>query len=169
MRAHAVIPYDQRLARFPAYLQQLEMESNGKSVTLDGAPIEGGTAPVLFGEPGTNGQHAFFQLLHQGTEIVPIDFLIAAAPFSADPQQHQLLIANCLAQSEALMRGRSLAEVEADSARHVASTKTRSQSWRRIRSLPAIGRRALFFTRNCRRGCSASSSRFMSTRSSCNR
>ncbi|MGO9134086.1 MAG: glucose-6-phosphate isomerase [Methylovirgula sp.] len=111
--AHAVIPYDQRLARFPAYLQQLEMESNGKSVTLDGGVLEGATAAILFGEPGTNGQHAFFQLFHQGTEIVPVDFLIASAPFSADPQQHQLLIANCLAQSEALMRGRSLAEVEA--------------------------------------------------------
>jgi glucose-6-phosphate isomerase len=110
---HAVIPYDQRLARFPAYLQQLEMESNGKSVTLEGEALEGATAPILFGEPGTNGQHAFFQLLHQGTEVVPVDFLIASAPFSADPQQHQLLIANCLAQSEALMRGRTKAEVEA--------------------------------------------------------
>ncbi len=111
--AHAVIPYDQRLARFPAYLQQLEMESNGKSVTLEGAPIEGETAPIIFGEPGTNGQHAFFQLFHQGTEIVPVDFFVAAQPFAADPQQHQLLVANCLAQSEALMRGRSRAEVEA--------------------------------------------------------
>jgi glucose-6-phosphate isomerase len=110
---HAVIPYDQRLARFPAYLQQLEMESNGKSVTLDGAPVEGATAPIIFGEPGTNCQHAFFQLFHQGTEIVPVDFLVAAQPFAADPQQHQLLVANCLAQSEALMRGRSRAEVEA--------------------------------------------------------
>ncbi len=110
--AQAIIPYDQRLARFPAYLQQLEMESNGKSVTLDGTPIEGMTAPIVFGEPGTNGQHAFFQLFHQGTEIVPVDFLVASQAFSADPQQHQLLIANCLAQSEALMRGRSLAEVE---------------------------------------------------------
>ena len=110
--AHAVIPYDQRLARFPAYLQQLEMESNGKSVDLAGAVIEGATAPIIFGEPGTNGQHAFFQLFHQGTEIVPVDFLVAAQPFAADPQQHQLLVANCLAQSEALMRGRSKAEVE---------------------------------------------------------
>jgi glucose-6-phosphate isomerase len=112
-RAHAVIPYDQRLARFPAYLQQLEMESNGKSTDLSGMPIDTATAPIIFGEPGTNGQHAFFQLFHQGSEIVPIDFLIASQPFSADPQQHQLLIANCLAQSEALMRGRGLAEVEA--------------------------------------------------------
>ncbi|MGA3302532.1 MAG: glucose-6-phosphate isomerase [Methylovirgula sp.] len=110
--AHAVIPYDQRLARFPAYLQQLEMESNGKSVTLDGAPVDCATGAVLFGEPGTNGQHAFFQLLHQGTEIVPIDFLVAAEPTATDPRQHELLLANCLAQSEALMRGRSLGEVE---------------------------------------------------------
>lgn len=111
--AQAVIPYDQRLARFPTYLQQLEMESNGKSVMLDGAPIVGDTAPIIFGEPGTNGQHAFFQLFHQGTEIVPVDFLVAAAPCSADLHQHQLLVANCLAQSEALMRGRSLTEAEA--------------------------------------------------------
>jgi glucose-6-phosphate isomerase len=110
--AHAVIPYDQRLARFPAYLQQLEMESNGKSVTLGGAPSEAATSAVLFGEPGTNGQHAFFQLLHQGTEIVPVDFLLAAEACSADAKQHELLVANCLAQSEALMRGRSRAEVE---------------------------------------------------------
>ncbi|TAL81241.1 MAG: glucose-6-phosphate isomerase, partial [Beijerinckiaceae bacterium] len=110
--AHAVIPYDQRLARFSAYLQQLEMESNGKSVDLSGAPVEGATCPALFGEPGTNGQHAFFQLFHQGTEIVPIDFLVASEPVSADAHQHELLVANCLAQSEALMRGRSREEVE---------------------------------------------------------
>ena len=83
--AHAVIPYDQRLARFPAYLQQLDMESNGKSVTRGGAPVETATGPVIFGEPGTNGQHAFFQLLHQGTDVTPIDFLVAAEPVAADP------------------------------------------------------------------------------------
>jgi glucose-6-phosphate isomerase len=110
---HAVIPYDQRMARFPAYLQQLEMESNGKSVSLDGTPVTHATSPVIFGEPGTNGQHAFFQMLHQGTDVVPIDFLIGAQPSAADAKQHQLLFANCLAQSEALMRGRSLQEVEA--------------------------------------------------------
>lgn len=109
--AHAVIPYDQRMARFPAYLQQLEMESNGKSVTLSGAPADLATAPVVFGEPGTNSQHAFFQLLHQGTEIVPIDFLVAAQPSGADPEHHRLLLANCLAQSQALMQGRSIDEV----------------------------------------------------------
>ncbi len=110
--AHAVIPYDQRLARFPAYLQQLDMESNGKSVMLDGSPVSMQTAPVIWGEPGTNGQHAFFQLLHQGTDIVPVDFLVAAEPTAADPHHHALLVANCFAQSEALMRGRSREEVE---------------------------------------------------------
>jgi glucose-6-phosphate isomerase len=109
---HAVIPYDQRLARLPAYLQQLEMESNGKSVDLSGERIESATGAILFGERGTNAQHAFFQLLHQGTEIVPIDFLVAARPTAADPHQHNLLVANCLAQSEALMRGRTQDEVE---------------------------------------------------------
>ncbi len=109
---HVVIPYDQRLARFPAYLQQLDMESNGKSVARDGSPVGMATGPFVFGEPGTNGQHAFFQLLHQGTDIAPIDFLVAAEPTSADPGHHALLVANCLAQSEAMMRGRDLAEVE---------------------------------------------------------
>ncbi|HEY8578318.1 MAG TPA: glucose-6-phosphate isomerase, partial [Beijerinckiaceae bacterium] len=111
--SHAVIPYDQRLARFPAYLQQLDMESNGKSVTREGAPVTMATAPVIWGEPGTNGQHAFFQMLHQGTDVIPIDFLVAASPTEADPHHHDLLVANCFAQSEALMRGRSRAEVEA--------------------------------------------------------
>ena len=109
----AVIPYDERLGRFPAYLQQLDMESNGKSVRLDGTPVTMATAPIVFGEPGTNGQHAFFQMLHQGTEAVPIDFLLAATPTRADPHHHHLLAANCFAQSEALMRGRSLEAVKA--------------------------------------------------------
>ena len=109
----AVIPYDQRLGRFPAYLQQLDMESNGKSVTRGGEPVAHATGPVVWGEPGTNGQHAFFQLIHQGTEIVPVDFLVAAEPTRADDHHHRLLVANCLAQGEALMRGRSLAEVAA--------------------------------------------------------
>ncbi|MEJ0050369.1 MAG: glucose-6-phosphate isomerase [Methylovirgula sp.] len=109
----AVIPYDQRLARFPAYLQQLEMESNGKSVDLAGEPIETSTGAVIFGEPGTNAQHAFFQLFHQGTEIVPVDFLLAVNPIASDPEQHHLLVANCLAQSEALFRGRTQPEVDA--------------------------------------------------------
>ena len=82
--SQAVIPYDQRLARFPAYLQQLDMESNGKSVMRDGTPSPRATGPIVFGEPGTNSQHAFFQLLHQGTEIIPVDFLVAARPTEAD-------------------------------------------------------------------------------------
>jgi glucose-6-phosphate isomerase len=109
--AHAVIPYDERMARFPAYLQQLEMESNGKSVDLSGTRVRYETAPVIFGEPGTNGQHAFFQMLHQGTAIVPIDFLVAARPLAAGIAHHNLLLANCLAQSQAMMQGRSIEEV----------------------------------------------------------
>jgi glucose-6-phosphate isomerase len=109
--AQAVIPYDQRLARFPAYLQQLDMESNGKSVLRDGSPSPRATGPIVFGEPGTNSQHAFFQLLHQGTDVTPVDFLVAARPTDADEQHHALLFANCLAQSEAFMRGRDEVEV----------------------------------------------------------
>jgi glucose-6-phosphate isomerase len=112
--AHAVLPYDQRLDRLPAYLQQLDMESNGKRVHTLGASVRGPTGPIVFGEPGTNGQHAFYQLLHQGTDVVPCDFLVAARGDSdADDDQnrhHLLLLANCLAQSEALMRGKTLAE-----------------------------------------------------------
>jgi len=109
----AVIPYDQRLGRFPAYLQQLQMESNGKGVELDGTPAPEATGAVVWGEPGTNGQHAFFQLIHQGTEIVPVDFLVAAQPTNADKAHHELLVANCLAQGEALMRGRTADEAKA--------------------------------------------------------
>jgi len=112
--SRAIIPYDQRLARFPAYLQQLDMESNGKRVSLDGTPLETASGPIVWGEPGTNGQHAFFQLLHQGTDVVPVEFMIAAK--GREPHlehQHQLLIANCLAQSEAFMKGRTLEEAAA--------------------------------------------------------
>ncbi len=112
--AHAVLPYEQRLVRFPAYLQQLDMESNGKSVTRDGKPVATATGPLVFGEPGTNGQHAFYQLLHQGTNVIPCDFLIGAEGHEpALAHQHKLLIGNCLAQTEALMKGRTLAEAKA--------------------------------------------------------
>jgi glucose-6-phosphate isomerase len=105
----AVLPYDQRLALLPAYLQQLEMESNGKGVTMSGAPAPVATGPVVWGAPGTNGQHAFYQLLHQGTQVVPCDFMVAAEGHEPDlAHHHRLLVANCLAQSEALMRGRTL-------------------------------------------------------------
>jgi glucose-6-phosphate isomerase len=106
--SRAIIPYDQRLNRLPAYLQQLDMESNGKSVQQDGSPIARATGPVVWGEPGTNGQHAFFQLLHQGTDVIPVEFLIGAKSHEPELTEHQnLLVANCLAQSEALMRGRT--------------------------------------------------------------
>ncbi|MDR6754995.1 glucose-6-phosphate isomerase [Mycoplana sp. BE70] len=112
--SRAILPYDQRLSRFPAYLQQLDMESNGKSVTMESKPVEGATGPVVWGEPGTNGQHAFYQLIHQGTDIIPAEFMIAAKGHEKELRhQHQLLMANCLAQSEALMKGRTLAEAKA--------------------------------------------------------
>ena len=113
----AVIPYDQRLARLPAYLQQLDMESNGKSVTLDGTAVAMPTGPLVWGEPGTNGQHAFFQLLHQGTDIVPVEFMVAAQGHEPDlGHHHDLLLANCLAQAEALMKGRTLEEARSQMA-----------------------------------------------------
>jgi len=111
--ARAIIPYDQRLSRFSAFLQQLDMESNGKHVRKDGSPVKMATGPIVWGEPGTNGQHAFFQLLHQGTDIVPVEFLIAAEPHEPGmAEHHNLLIANCLAQSQALMMGRKSRELE---------------------------------------------------------
>ena len=110
----AVLPYDNRLSRLPAYLQQLEMESNGKGVGMDGAALPYDSGPIVWGEPGTNGQHAFYQLIHQGTRVVPCEFLVAAQGHEPDLRHHHdLLVANCLAQSEALMRGRSLDEARA--------------------------------------------------------
>jgi len=112
--SHAVLPYDQYLERFPAYLQQLEMESNGKSVTLDGQSVGWDTAPVVWGQPGTNGQHAFYQMLHQGTALVPVDFIAFARPAHAIGDHHDLLLANVLAQAEALAFGKTAEEVQAD-------------------------------------------------------
>ncbi|MCA8878739.1 MAG: glucose-6-phosphate isomerase [Rhodobacteraceae bacterium] len=107
--SRAVLPYDQRLSRLPAYLQQLEMESNGKRVAMDGSDLPRVSGPIVWGEPGTNGQHAFYQLIHQGTGVVPCEFMVAAQGHEPDlVHQHRLLVANCLAQSEALLRGRSL-------------------------------------------------------------
>ncbi len=112
--SRAVLPYDQRLSRLPAYLQQLEMESNGKRVAVDGSDLTVQSGPVVWGEPGTNGQHAFYQLIHQGTRVVPCEFLVAREGHERDlTHQHLLLVANCLAQSEALMRGRALDEARA--------------------------------------------------------
>ncbi|MGL4309563.1 MAG: glucose-6-phosphate isomerase [Paracoccaceae bacterium] len=110
----AVLPYDQRLSRLPAYLQQLEMESNGKRVSMDGVDLPYHSGPVVWGEPGTNGQHAFYQLIHQGTRPIPCEFLVAKQGHEPDlAHQHLLLVSNCLAQSEALMKGRTLAEATA--------------------------------------------------------
>ncbi len=107
----AVLPYDNRLSRLPAYLQQLEMESNGKSVAMDGSDLAVNSGPVVWGEPGTNGQHAFYQLIHQGTRVIPCEFMVAKEGHEEDlAHHHALLVANCLAQSEALMVGRSLEE-----------------------------------------------------------
>ncbi|WP_298847979.1 glucose-6-phosphate isomerase [uncultured Ruegeria sp.] len=109
--SRAVLPYDQRLLRLPAYFQQLEMESNGKSVAMDGSSLTIPSGPVVWGEPGTNGQHAFYQLIHQGTDVIPCEFMVAAEGHEPElTHHHRLLLANCLAQSEALMRGRSLDE-----------------------------------------------------------
>ena len=115
-RSHAVLPYDQYLHRFPAYLQQLDMESNGKSVDRQGARVDYATGPVVFGEPGTNGQHAFYQLIHQGTELVPADFLAPAETHNPIGDHHRILLSNFFAQPEALMRGKTADEVRAEMA-----------------------------------------------------
>lgn len=110
----AVLPYEQRLARLPAYLQQLEMESNGKGVAVDGSALSRVAGPIVWGEPGTNGQHAFYQLIHQGREVVPCEFMIGAEGHEPElGEHHRALVANCLAQSEALLKGRSEAEARA--------------------------------------------------------
>jgi glucose-6-phosphate isomerase len=110
----AVLPYEQYLKRFPAYLQQLTMESNGKHVTLDGAEVSYATGPVYWGEPGTNGQHSFYQLIHQGTNLIPCDFIAFAKPLNPLGRHHDMLLANVFAQAEALAFGKTLAEVKAE-------------------------------------------------------
>jgi glucose-6-phosphate isomerase len=116
--SHAILPYDQYLHRFAAYLQQCDMESNGKRVDRQGQTIDSyPTGPVIWGEPGTNGQHAFYQLIHQGTRLIPCDFLAAASSHNPLGRHHDLLMANFFAQTEALMRGKTAAEVRAEFAR----------------------------------------------------
>jgi glucose-6-phosphate isomerase len=110
----SIAPYHQDLSQFPAYLQQLEMESNGKRVTRDGTPVDVATCPVVWGDVGTNGQHAYFQLLHQGTDVTPVDFIAALKPSHDLAGHHTVLLANCFAQSEAFMRGKNADEVRAD-------------------------------------------------------
>jgi len=110
----SIAPYHQDLNRFPAYLQQLDMESNGKRVTRDGQPVDTPTCPAIWGECGTNGQHAYFQLLHQGTDVTPMDFIAALRPAHEMDNHHTALLANCFAQSEAFMKGKTADEVRAD-------------------------------------------------------
>ena len=110
----AVLPYDQYLKRFPAYLQQLTMESNGKRVTLDGETVDYQTGPIYWGEPGTNGQHSFYQMIHQGTRLIPCDFIAFARSLNPVGRHHDMLLANVLAQSEALAFGKTPEEVKAE-------------------------------------------------------
>ncbi len=111
---HAVLPYDQYLHRFPAYLQQADMESNGKYIDRSGNKVNYQTGPVVFGEPGTNGQHAFYQLMHQGKKLIPADFIASAQSYNDHNNQHSVLFSNFIAQTEALMRGKTREEVLAD-------------------------------------------------------
>lgn len=113
-QSHAILPYDQYLVHFPAYFQQGDMESNGKSVTRAGARVEYQTGPIIWGQPGTNGQHAFYQLIHQGTKLIPCDFLAAAQSQNPLGEHHTLLLSNFFAQTEALMKGRTLDEARAE-------------------------------------------------------
>jgi len=110
----AVLPYEQYLKRFPAYLQQLTMESNGKHVTLDGAAVSADTSPIYWGEPGTNGQHSFYQLIHQGTRLIPCDFIAFVETLNPLGRHHDMLLANVLAQTEALAFGKTPEQVKAE-------------------------------------------------------
>ena len=154
--ARAVIPYDQRLSRFPAYLQQLDMESNGKQVTLDGRAVPTPTGPLVWGEPGTNGQHAFFQLLHQGTDIIPVEFLAAANGHEPELQPSARSAAG---QLPGAVRGadegphaRGGAPADADQGHR---RRTRSTASRRIASFRATARRSRSSTRRSIRTRSA--------------
>jgi glucose-6-phosphate isomerase len=113
-RTHAVLPYDQYLHYLPAYLQQGDMESNGKSVSREGVPLDYSTGPVVWGEPGTDGQHAFFQLIHQGTQLIPSDFIAPVNSQNRLGDHHAKLMANFFAQTEALMRGRTAEEARTE-------------------------------------------------------
>ena len=133
--SRSVAPYHQGLARLPAYLQQLEMESNGKRVDSDGQPLPFATSPVVWGEPGTNGQHAYFQMLHQGSDVIPVEFIAVKTPAHGLHQQHTQLLANCLAQSQALMLGKSTEAALAEAA-PTASRTLDAGTLARHRSFP---------------------------------
>ena len=133
----AVLPYDQYLKRFPAYLQQLTMESNGKHVTLDGARVDYQTGPIYWGEPGTNGQHSFYQLIHQGTRLIPCDFIGFCQTLNPLGDHHDLLMANVFAQTEALAFGKTR--------ERSARPKARRSGWCRTARSRATGRRTRFW------------------------
>ena len=125
-QTHAILPYDQYLHRFPAYCQQGDMESNGKSVQRAGAPVDHATGPVVWGEPGTNGQHAFYQLMHQGTRLIPCDFIAPVKSHNAVGDHHTILLSNFFAQTEALMKGKTVEEVRAELAESGVSESARA-------------------------------------------
>ncbi|TDI77954.1 MAG: glucose-6-phosphate isomerase [Betaproteobacteria bacterium] len=131
-RSHAVLPYDQSLHRFPAYLQQLEMESNGKRIDRNGDEVDYSTGTVVWGESGTNGQHAFYQLLHQGTQIIPADFLVPCISHNPIGDHHCLLLANFFAQTEAMMRGKSMSEVCAEIEAESSMNNIAAESFKKI-------------------------------------
>ena len=133
--SRSVAPYHQGLKRLPAYLQQLEMESNGKQVDLAGEPLPYGTSPVVWGEPGTNGQHAYFQMLHQGTDVIPVEFIAVKTPTHAHADLQRKLLANCLAQSQALMLGKSTEQALGEKA-PTASAELDAQTVARHRTFP---------------------------------
>ena len=134
-RTVCIAPYHQRLELLPAHLQQVEMESNGKSVTIDGIAVRQPTVPVIWGQPGTNAQHAYFQCLHQGTEWAPVDFIAVLEPSHSHPEHQRALLANCFAQSEALMRGKTRAEARAELIA-AGTGRSRSRSPRAPQDLP---------------------------------
>jgi glucose-6-phosphate isomerase len=133
--SRSVAPYHHGLKRLPAYLQQLEMESNGKRVDLSGEALPFATCPVVWGEPGTNGQHAYFQMLHQGTEVIPVEFILVKRPTHKLPDLHAKLLANGLAQSQALMQGKSTAQALTEKA-PTASAALDAQTVARHRTFP---------------------------------
>ncbi len=133
--SRSVAPYHQGLRRLPAYLQQLEMESNGKGVDLDGHSLPYGTSPVVWGEPGTNGQHAFFQMLHQGTDVIPVEFIAVREPSHAHASLHVKALANCLAQGQALMQGKTAAQARTERA-PTASAALDADTLARHRAFP---------------------------------
>jgi glucose-6-phosphate isomerase len=160
-----VLPYNESLRYFPSFLQQLEMESNGKSVGIDGQPLACASNPIVWGELGNNGQHAFFQLLHQGGRLVPCDFIAAVRSDYPLPGHQEALLANCFAQSAALAFGKT--EDEARSELRARCRRRRSRNSCRTRSLPAISRRPRCCCRGLTRKRSVPWLHFTNTRYSC--